>query len=167
MAYKIPDRKAPRNRPKSVSIMSTTELMKFRTKHPEYVDLTLKDFSDIIRAFNSEVINTATSNRDGVVLPENIGRLSIITFSRPKKKIVDFGTSNKTGILSFFKNWNTDNRLCKIMYNSTVKKYGNKNSRFYGFLPTREFKKEVSLAVNKNWQKYVYFNNKIDGFKDI
>jgi hypothetical protein len=167
MAYNIPDRTAPRNRPKAASIMSTDELIKFKKKHPEYPDLTLKDFSVIIRAFNSEVIEAAVSNRDGVVLPENIGRLSIITFSRPKKKIVDFGTSNKTGTLSFFKNWNTDNRLCKIMYNSTIKNYGNKNSRFYGFLPTREFKKAVSIAVNKNWQKYVYFNNKIDGFKDI
>jgi hypothetical protein len=165
MAYNIPNRKAPRNRLKSTSIMNTFELSKFRKKHPEYLDVTLKEFSDIIRVFNSEIIDSVISNRDGVILPENIGRLSIITFSRPKKKIIDFGKSNKTGQLHYHMNWNTDNRLCKIMYNSAINNYGNKNSKFYGFLPNREFKKTVSVAINKNWQKYVYLNNKIDGYK--
>lgn len=146
--------------------MNTHELNKFKKMHPEYLDITLKEFSDIIRSFNSEIINTVISNRDGVILPENIGRLSIITFSRPKKKIIDFGKSNETGVLHYHKNWNTDNRLCKIMYNNKIKNYGNKNSQFYGFIPNREFKKTVSETINKNWQKYVYLNNKVDGFKN-
>jgi hypothetical protein len=165
MAYNTPDRNAPRNRLKSTSIMNTFELSKFSKKYPEYPDLTLKEFSDIIRAFNSEIINAVISNRDGVVLPENIGKLSIITFSRSKRKIIDFGKSNETGQLHYHMNWNTDNRLCKIMYNSSINNYGNKNSRFYGFLPNREFKKTVSDAISKNWQKYVYLNNKIDSRK--
>jgi hypothetical protein len=165
MAYNTPDRNASRNRLKSTSIMNTFELSKFSRKYPEYPDLTLKEFSDIIRAFNGEIINTVISNRDGVVLPENIGKLSIITFSRSKRKIIDFGKSNETGQLHYHMNWNTDNRLCKIMYNSSINNYGNKNGRFYGFLPNREFKKTVSDAINKNWQKYVYLNNNIDSRK--
>jgi hypothetical protein len=125
MAYNTPDRNAPRNRLKSTSIMNTFELSKFSKKYPEYPDLTLKEFSDIIRAFNSEIINAVISNIDVVVLPENIGKLSIITFSRSKRKIIDFGKSNETGQLHYHMNWNTDNRLCKIMYNSSINNYGN------------------------------------------
>jgi len=165
MTYNIPNRKAPRNRKKATSIMNTCELKKFTKAHPEYADLTLREFTSIVRAFNDAIVEEVIQNRDGVALPENIGKLSIITFSRPKKKIIDFGKSNETGQVHYHMNWNTDNRLCKIMFNYKVNNYGNKNGRFFGFIASREFKKRVSETIDRNWQKYFYLNNKIDGYK--
>lgn len=159
MAYNIPDRTAPRNKKKSTCVMSTYELSKFRKAHPEHGDITLKDFTTILRAFNNAIMDQVILNRDGVALPENIGKLSIITFSRPKKKIIDFGKSNKMGTVHYHLNWNTDNRLCKIMFNYKINNYGNRNARFFGFIATREFKKKVSNTINKNWQKYFYLDN--------
>jgi hypothetical protein len=161
MTYTLPNRKASRKGKIATRIMDTGQIKRFRAMHPEYLDITLKEFTSIVRAFNTAVIEEVIKNRDGVILPENIGKLSIITFSRSKRKIIDFGKSNETGVLHYHRNWNTDNRLCKIVYNSRVNNLANKNSILFGFIPCREFKKRVSETINKNWQKYLYLDNNI------
>lgn len=167
MTYTLPDRKASRKSKIATRIMDTGQIRKFRSMHPEYFDITLKEFSSIVRAFNEAVIEEVINNRDGVILPENIGKLSIMTFSRPKKKIIDFGKSNETGKIHYHRNWETDNRLCKIVYNYKVNNNANKNSMLFGFVPCREFKKKVSETINKNWQKYLYLDNNIDIIQNI
>jgi|TARA_R110000868_G_scaffold5681_6_gene33616 hypothetical protein len=161
MSYKKPNITGPRVKKKLTHIMSELELKYFKNKHPEYKDLKLSEFNNVIKKFNHNIINEVIENRNGVALPERIGQFIIMSFSKAQhKKIIDFGESNKTGILSYHKNWETDRRIGKIVFQNTSYNYAIKNYKFWGFKATRTFKSNMSKIFKKKWAKYIYIDNK-------
>jgi len=167
MAYKRPNRKAPRVRTKTTRIMNQQMLRDFKEKHPEYQDLTLVEYNGILKQFNQNIIDEVIENRYGVSLPERLGHLIIVSFPRPKRKIIDFGTSNKTGVLSYHGNWDTDNRLGKIVFQNNGYGASFTFHNFWGFTPSRGFKEKMSVAFKKLWQKYIHVDNKGTNIRTI
>lgn len=160
MGYIKPNRKGKRFRKSAFIIMNRSMLFEFKKMYSEHSDISLKEFNHVVKSFSNEVIDSVIENRDGVILPEKIGQLLIVAFPRPNKKIIDFGKSNKTGVKHYHSNWDTDNKIAKIIYHNKVNNYGNRNSKFWGFLPSRNFKLEVSSKFKKYWQKYIQIGNK-------
>lgn len=139
--------------------MDRKMLKKFIEKHPEYDSLTLPEFNAIVRQFNSNIVDEVIRNRDGVALPERLGEISIIAFPKPKRKVPDFGKSNKEGELRYHANWDTDNKIGKIVYRN--KGYNTiRTSRFWGLIPARDFKQRMSKAFRRFWQRYIYVDNR-------
>lgn len=159
MSYKKPDRTGKRLRKHSSVIMNYNAMKRFKELYPEY-DITLKEFNKILKAFNSNIIETVINNRDGVELPERLGHLQIVAFPKPTKKIIDFAKSNELGEIRYHGNWETDNKIGKITYRSTPSGYTFKNSRFWGLIPTRSFKQRMSEVFKRKWQKFIYIDNK-------
>lgn len=158
MAYKKPNVKKRRVKAKSLRVMNESVLREFKEQHPEHKDITLTEFNAIVKKFNTNIVNEVISNKNGVSLPELIGQLLIMSFPKSKKKAIDFGASNKTGVLTYHRNWDTDDRLGKIVYYSG--KYSVRYSHLWGFTPTRGFKSKMSEAYKKFWVKYIYVDNK-------
>lgn len=159
MEYKKPNRKAKRARKKAAVIVDYYMVKRFLKKHPEY-KVTAKEVNKIIRQFNRNMVLSVVDNRDGLRLPERLGKLQIVGFPRTKKKIIDFGKSNKTGVVHYYQNWETDNKICKIIYNNKLPGYAFRNCRFWGLETKRSFKEIASKAFKSMYEKYVYVDNK-------
>jgi hypothetical protein len=158
MAYKKPNVRKRRVKSKSSHVMNEKVLREFKEQHPEHKDITLTEFNAIVKRFNTNIVDEIISKKNGISLPELIGQMLIISFPRSKKKAIDFGTSNKTGVLTYHRNWDTDDRLGKIVYYSG--RYSFRYSYLWGFTPARGFKSKVSEAYRKLWAKYIYVDNK-------
>lgn len=160
MAYKTPNLKGPRVKKKSSHVMGYHSFKEFLKKHPEHKGLKLSEFNTILRKFNTNIVDEVVNYRYGVVLPERLGSIVIASFPRSKKKIIDFGTSNKTGVKSYHRNWDTDNRVVKIMYQNATASYTIKHHRLWTFEPIRSFQNKVSTVFKKRWERYIFIDNK-------
>ncbi len=134
--------------------MNATTLREFKKQYPEHKEILLSDFNRIIKQFNTNILEDVIVSRNGISLPERVGHILIMSFPVSKKKIVDFGTSNKTGVLTYHRNWETDGRLGKIVYSSG--NYSIQYSRLWGFTATSIFRKKMSKIYMKLWEKYIY-----------
>jgi len=159
MSYKKPDRKKKRIRKSSSVIIDYSMVKSFKKKHPEH-KLSKTEYSRIVKQFNENMMEAAVDNRDGIRLPEMLGLIMLVGYPRPKRKIIDFAKSNETGEVHYHKNWDTDNKVVKIRYQNTLRGYSFRNCRFWGFIPSKRFKKMASDAFKKSYEKYVYVDNK-------
>ena len=139
--------------------MNEKVMREFRAEYPEHRSITLTEFNKIVKAFNTNITEEIIANKNGVSLPELIGSILVMSFPRSKRKAIDFGASNKSGILTYHRNWDTDDRLGKIVYSSGGKR-SIKYSRLWGFTPTRGFKSKMSEAYRRLWARYIYIDNK-------
>lgn len=155
--YKIPDRNKPRGCYKAELVVTKKELREFLRKYPEHKGLTQLEFNSIVRQFNQNIIETVIENRDGVLLPERIGQLQIVSYKASKKRIVNFGLTNKTGTPHYEGNWETDNRIGKIVFQKPGQKI--EHGRLWGLITARPFKQKVSKAFLKFWPKYLFVNH--------
>ena len=160
--YKKPNLNAARARYSNESVVTRESFKRFKKEYPEYSGMQLKEFNTIVRAFNIAIKEKVCENRDGVRLPERLGLLQIIAFPRPRKKVVDYGMSNRTGVRCYHANWDTDNKIGKLIYQNTLKGYAFKNCRFWGMLPSRSFKLRVSEAFRAFYAKYLYIDNHVN-----
>lgn len=138
--------------------MSKSKFRKFIRMHPEHKGMAITQFNEIVRAFNNEIVDAVIDNRDGVLLPERLGELAIVAFPKPRRKAIDFGASNKAGELRYHTNWETDNKIGKIVYHKADQAV--KNGRFLGLIPSREFKTRMSKAFRRFFERYIYIDNK-------
>lgn len=158
MKYKKPDRSKSRVRRKSFNLVDYHFIKEFKNKHPEH-DMTRSEFNMIIRHFNENIVDAVVDNTDGLQLPERLGFLQIIGCPRPKGKVINYGKSNETGVVHYHKNWDTDNKLAKILFKNKLKGYSIKNNRFWGLETSRLFKEKASAAFKACFSKYIYKEN--------
>lgn len=161
MDYKKPNRKGPRAREKSTLIMSHKKMTEFKNKFPEYKSLTLSEFNSIIRQFNTNIIEAVETERYGIALPERIGHFIIVGFPKSKKKIIDFGASNKAGQKMYHRNSDTDGRLGKLLFQNSAAKFNIRHHRLWTFKATRTFKERVSEAFLKFWPRYIFIDKRM------
>jgi len=164
--YKAPDIKAPRFRRQRLSVLNPELFKKFRQENPG-IDIDFKTFKRIILSFNRKVRDMVIEHRDGVELPEQIGYLFIGTCPRKSK------TLNTDPLLSAenekninYKNWDSNQYVCKIFYSNYGTKYRFANRHLWFFTPCRTFKRSVSKAYRVNWNKYIKISpiSKISSF---
>jgi len=152
--------KGPRFRKKSKFILSKDLYARFLEKFPEYKDLTYNSFKDIIKEFNSKVVDKVIDERTGVTLPENLGVLLVCSF-KPKStaKNLNFKLSAEHGQTITNRNLNTEDLLCKIFYTNYNYRMRLSNRVFWKFVPHRSFKRKVSKAFVENYNKYILINS--------
>jgi len=158
--YKAPDLNAPRYREKVFSILNSKLLEEFKEKYPRHKDLDIKQFKDMINTFNENVWKEVIENRDGVELPDGIGFLFIASTPASKhKNNIDFKQSAELGVTVHNKNWETDNRLAKIMYSNYHAKYRFAFREIWGFQAVRQFKRTVAQTFPDNYNRYVHLTD--------
>lgn len=156
---KKPNVQGPRCREKFTTTLNETTFLAFKKKYPQYKSLTLDEFKVIVRTFNELLINSVIDNRNGIELPEGLGFIFIGTCQTPKKKfIMDYGTSNKTGVKTSHKNWESDNNLMKIFYSNYNTKHSFQHKQVWAFRPGKPFRHKASVAYKEQWTKYIPIN---------
>jgi hypothetical protein len=160
MSYKKPNVTGPRVRMTTQTVMSKERLKQFNEKYPEHKGVTASEFSKLIKLYNKALCKEVVRNQNGINFPQKIGRVGIHSFPLRRGVAVDYGTSNKTGKLTYFANWGTDNKIAKIIFTCYTKTNSFKLGKFWNFFPTKSFKKEASEGFKENWERYLPFKLK-------
>lgn len=153
--YNKPNLNAPRFRPKRTTILKQSLYNAFIEKYPQYKDVDLATFKEIIRTFNEELYNGIIQNRDGVELPEGLGFIFIGTCPPAKKYNIDIKKSLECGVVVKHQNWDSDNNLLKIFYTNHTSKYPLQNKQVWAFKAVRAFKRTASAVYKEDWPKYI------------
>lgn len=151
--YKKPDLNAPRFKRDRLNILNKELFDKFKKNNPS-VDIDFQTFRKIILSFNLKLRQKTMTNRDGVEFPEQLGYLFIGTCPR-KVNMTDPITSSEYDRKINFKNWESNQYVCKIFYSNYGTKYRFSNRDMWYFVPCRKFKRSVSATFNENWNKYI------------
>ena len=152
--FKKPNLNAPRFRPEVKSILEKKFFEEFKTKHPQYKNISDADIRKMIKEFNRYIYQKIVNSRDGVQLPESIGWLFIGTCQESKKKNIDFAKSKEYGLKVTNRNWASDGKLAKIFFTNNAPKHKMNNREFWGFVACREFKRSVAKVYPENWNMY-------------
>ena len=154
--YRKPDLNAPRYREKVFSVLNSKLLKEFKEKYPKYKDLDLDQFKNIVKQFNDTVWQQVIDNRDGVELPDGLGFIFIASTPASKhKNNINFNKSAELGVTVHNQNWETDNRLAKIMYSNYNAKYRYAFRDVWSFYAVRQFKRTVAKTFADNHMRYV------------
>jgi hypothetical protein len=153
--FKKPDLNAPRFRNKRISVLTAKTHKDFIKKYPEYSDLTLSKFKNIVMKFNANLVDGIIENRNGVELPDGLGFIFIGTCPTAKKKNIDYKKSFEFGVEATHRNWDSDNKLMKIFYTNLTSKYPFSNKQVWSFKAVKQFRKLASDAYKEDWAKYI------------
>lgn len=156
-----PNLEAPRFRSKRHNVLDDNFVKRFTEQHPQYKDLPINKFRDIIVSYNEALWKTAVDNRDGVELPEGLGHIFIGSCPSPKRDNIDIPSSLKAGVRLNHRNFESDNYLAKIFYTnfSAYSKYRFRNRQLWKFKGCRLFTRAASEGYRKDWKKYVIVDN--------
>jgi|LauGreDrversion4_2_1035121.scaffolds.fasta_scaffold00413_5 hypothetical protein len=152
--FKGPDKKAPRYRQSSLSILNEDLYNKYKLKNP-HSKIDNEKFKAIIGSFNQKLREAVVENRDGVELPEGLGYVFLGSCKSPKKENLDYKKSTELGQFVLKRNLNSDGYLAKIFYTNYASKYNFANKKLWAFKGAREFTNAVSKAYAENWPKYI------------
>lgn len=117
-------------------------------------EISWKEFKEIITKSNIIATDIIINNRDGFDLPFMLGKIIIATCNKKKDKNYNWKVSEEVGRDVFFKNWESNQYLCKIFYTNFGTKYKFPLMNFWSFRPSRDFKKKTSENYRKNWNFY-------------
>jgi len=148
---------APRFRKSSKSLLDKKLYDKFIEKYPQYKDVDYNTFKSIIKNFNIEFTNAVLTHRTGVSLPQDLGTILVGSYKkRSPVPTIDFGLSLKYKTKIEARSLSTEDLSCKIFYTNYKVKLKLKNSRFWKFIPHRDFKRKVSKDFSENYNNYIY-----------
>lgn len=153
----------PRFRPEVHQMIDQDFFKRFKEKYPKYKNVDNGTLKKVIKQFNNKFWETVIDNRDGVQLPEGLGYLFVGTCQTSKKTNIDFGKSNKYGVVVTNTNWNTDGKLAKIFYTNYANKYKFVNRDCWAFVACRNFKRSLARTYPETWMNYV----QVDPMKKI
>ncbi len=155
-----PDLTAPRFRYKTHSNLNTDLITRFKAKYPQYSHYDTSLLIKALKMHNGLIWQQVLDSRDGVELPE-LGNLFIGSWKGSKKGATAWKQSVELGIRVSHRNWDTDNRLCKIVYSNYHTRL--KNRAIWYFTGVRQFKRAVKTVASKNWTKYI----RMDDFRNL
>jgi hypothetical protein len=155
---KKPNLNAPRFRNRRKSILTKERLSMFKDKYPEYNNLSLKEFKNIVMTYNELLVDAIIDNRDGIELPDGLGFIFMASCPPTKKENVNYKKSFEYGIKTNHKNWDSDNKLLKIFYTNHTTKYPFTNKQVWSFKAVKQFRKKASDQYKRTWAKYIEVN---------
>lgn len=151
---------------KSLSVVSNRMFMyRFFKKFPQYAHLNTgktRDVSAVIKTFHEELIDTVINFRYGVELPLKSGKIMVVSYKA--SNYPNFAVYNKHKTAAEFTNNHTDGLNCKIFYTNRQARYRVKDRYIWEFIPERPFKKKVSQAFAKDYNKYIFSPGRQIGF---
>jgi hypothetical protein len=159
--FRKADLHAPRYRPKVMGILNREFLAKFRTKYPQYKDVSDEDLKRVIRTLHKNIRTAVIDNRNGVELMNSMGILFVGSCKSSSSKNIDYSRSATHDVPVAHRNWNTDGFVCKIFYTNFAVKYKVKNRELWAFDPCKDFSKETSKTYRENHTRYMVVNNKV------
>lgn len=148
-------RKEPRFKESYIVALTFANYEQFIKKYPKYKKLSFPEFKEIIRTFNIALGDGMIDHRDGIEFPEGLGYLFMGTCPRSKKKNVDFVNYFASGVITTYKNWDSDNNLLKIFYTNYPVKLSFTHKHLWSFKPCKTLRHRVSVAYKKDWTKYI------------
>src|SRR5688572_13236212 len=109
------------------------------------IEISFKDFSDIIKDSNKKIAETITEDENGFKLPENLGYLCIIKY-KTKHKAINWADTKKYGKTIYYLN------LHSFGYRYHIKWFKTGIARFafndvYKFAPLRDMRTDVSKKI--------------------
>jgi len=116
----------------------------FKKKNPN-IEITYKDFTNIINSSNTIVKDFILSEQLGCSLPLDLGHLCVIKY-KPSKSFIDKVTLRKTGKIVPLLNIHTFEYMYSIRYFNKTNSYSNPSSLYY-LKPCRKLKKELSVSL--------------------
>lgn len=147
--------------PSSLSILGVRAFVNgFFKKFPQYSEYKTnrpKDYTEIIKAFHSDLIQAVIDNRYGANMPLKFGNLKLVAFKRTR----DYPNFNlyRQGKVGGFTNNHTDGLSCKIVYTNKSNRFKLKDKIMWAFYPEDIFSKRVSKAFSQEYQKYIISPN--------
>lgn len=161
-SFKSPDLNGPRYRIEKEVVDDNEFYKNFYEKYPEHRKYSIKELRKIIHNAHGALYKTVIDHRDGIELPEGLGYVFIASCALHKKKRnVDFARSKQYGMVVDHKNWETDGRVCDIVYTNYPVKYKIKDNNIWGFTAIRYFSRAASAAFRNNHLKYIIVDNEI------
>lgn len=127
----------------------------FDKKNPD-IKLADREKGKILKAFNENLAKECVDNRNGVVLPERMGKLEIITYKASRKRLkVDRYNSKKIGLeVHINPVLRGDGRKTFVDFDVKSDSYNMMNKMLWAFIPSTKFKREKNAAFEKNRGKY-------------
>jgi hypothetical protein len=152
--YKICDKKAPRYRGSKYRYNLINENLWLQYKKAHKSDISFEEYKRIVTAISNKIIQLTVEERDGVLLPEHMGKTRLILY-RPIEKIVNVDAARNYGIDANYLMFNTDGLQGKIEWSFRGVNYYTKNKKFFGFKGHRNFAVKASNAFKNNSERYV------------
>lgn len=98
------------------------------------------------------ITDMVIENRDGVMLPENLGHIFI---GSCETKSNDYNLINKLNKNVKYQNYDTSHNTAKIFFSTYNCKYRIKDAELWALNAASSFSKKVSENYVKNWKKYI------------
>lgn len=148
------DRKAPRFSTRKYRKNIVSEELYERWKKQTGYDLSFQEFRAIWNLIGREYTNAVIEETDGAKLGSSTGDLYIGYVPGAKNKGVDHKTSQELGKKVYHQNWNSKNKLAKIIYGVHNRKYIHRFCYFWSFTAHRTFKNRVTQAIRDFPERY-------------
>jgi hypothetical protein len=156
----------PRCKHKALGALGTKFYKELKTKHPKLNELHNNDIKNIIKIFNKKVQKGIIENRDGVELPESLGRIFIGSWKfKNDRRAIDKYQSKIQKKRVYHRNMETDGNMCKIIHTTYMQKFVFANSMLYSFKAQQCYSREVSKHFIVNWKMYIPLSNNIQKFR--
>lgn len=152
--YKKPDLNAPRFTRDRLNILTPELFRKFKKENPS-IDIDFHTYRKIILAFNNKIVDKIMEHRDGVEFPDQLGYIFVGTCPKAISPVVDPVTSSEYDKKINFKNWDSNQYICKIFYSNYGTKYKFLNRELWYFVPSRRFKRGISAIFIDNWNRFI------------
>ena len=140
------------NRKYRVNIVSQELYTKWKSQ--TNYSITFIQFKQYWKFIAREYVNAILEESDGAKLDASIGDIYIGFVPPPKKKAIDYKTSNEIGKTTYYENWNTNGKLGKIIYGTNGRKYIHRLHAWWAFKPCRNFKNNVKDSLRANPERY-------------
>lgn len=160
MAYNKPDTHVARHRKKRHNIVTDTFVKNFNKTYPRWGTTNKVKFNEILWNLHEKMWKVAVETREGVELPEGLGYIFVGSCLPPKKFVIDCKKSYENGVLVKHRNFETDNRLAKIIYHNYSVRYKFPLREIWTFTACRKFKKAVVKSFRENWTMYTSMDNR-------
>lgn len=147
------DRTKKRFHVKRLSLIRISEIVKLQNDNPIAKKYSYKVLKKIIRSYNSAIVDEVVKRKDGIELPENLGRIFAGVVEREDNR--NYKLSEELNMKVSHRNWESDGFLLKIYYLPVIR--GFKHSELYGLNPGREIQTTVSHNFSTNWKRYRVF----------
>lgn len=169
--YKAPHPNAPRRSKRPVGYVTMTfsrrAWLRFNKEHPE-LKISDAEKLNIVETFHENLWKECVENRNGVLLPERMGKLEIITYKASRKRLkIDRVTSKNLGYV-VHKNpvLKDDGKKAFVDFITKSESYNMINKALWGFIPLGTFMRAKNAAFSENRGKYKGDkNNRAAGYR--
>lgn len=151
--YKIVDKKAPRFRRSKFRYNLVNKDLWKRFIDETGIDVSWDEFRDINASIGLEITNMAIEERDGVILPEQMGNIWLGLFKMATRPLNE-QHMRTTGEHATFFSFETFGLQGKICWDFDNCRYKVKNYPYWGFVGHRDFKTKASHNFKENPELY-------------